>query len=136
MKLSYEPISDQTLQRVKVLSQHPDKVENPLQLAEILFLDGHLKEAAIFYQEALNRISKDSSNLSCADDRAWILFQIGNCLRNDDVPAAMKAYRQLITEYPSAPWTEITKTLEKLIDWYQKDKPRELIVTEKGGLQK
>ncbi len=128
-KLPYEPIADQTLQILKNLSQHPDQVNNPFQLAEILFLGGCLKEAAIFYQEALNRIGKDSSRP--AEDRAWILFQIGNCLRNDDPPTAMKAYRQLITEYPSAPWTEIAKTLEKLIDWYQKDKPRESIAERK-----
>lgn len=128
-KLPYEPIADQTLQILKNLSQHPDKVNNPFQLAEILFLDGRLKEAAMFYQEALNRIGKDGS--SPDEDRAWILFQIGNCLRNDDPPTAMKAYRQLITEHPSAPWTEIAKTLEKLIDWYQKDKPRESIAERK-----
>jgi TolA-binding protein len=128
-KLPYKPIADQTLQTLKNLSQHPDQVNNPFQLAEILFLSGCPKEAAIFYQEALNRISKD--NGSPAEDRAWILFQLGNCLRNDDPTAAAKAYRQLITEYPNAPWTEIAKTLEKLIDWYQKDKPRESIAERK-----
>jgi tetratricopeptide (TPR) repeat protein len=128
-KLPYEPIADPTLQILKNLSQHPDKVNNPFQLAEILFLDGRLKEAAMFYQEALNRIGKNGSSQD--EDRAWILFQIGNCLRNDDPPTAMKAYRQLITEHPSAPWTEIAKTLEKLIDWYQKDKPRESIAERK-----
>ncbi len=128
-KLPYEPIADQTLEKLKTLSQHPDQVNNPFQLAEILFLSGCLKEAATFYQEALNRIGKDSS--SPAEDRAWILFQIGNCLQNDDPPTAIKAYRQLITEYPSAPWTEIAKTLERLIDWYQKDKPRESIAERK-----
>jgi TolA-binding protein len=129
MKLPYEPITDQTLQMLKNLSQHPEQVNNPFQLAEVLFLGGCLKEAAIFYQEALNHIGKDSGRP--AEDRAWILFQIGNCLRNDDPPAAMKTYRQLITEYPSAPWTEMAKTLETLIDWYQKDKPRESIAERK-----
>jgi TolA-binding protein len=129
-ELPYEPIADQTLEKLKNLSQHPDQVSNPFQLAEILFLSGHLKEAATFYQEALNRTGKDSN--SPAEDRAWILFQIGNCLQNDDPPTAIKAYRQLITEYPSAPWTEIAKTLEKLIDWYQKDKPRESIAERKS----
>jgi len=128
-KLPYEPIADQTLQILKNLSQHPDKVNNPFQLADILFLDGRLKEAAIFYQEALNRIGKE--DVRSADDRAWILFQIGTCLRNDDLTTAMKAYRQLITEYPSSPWTELAKALEKLIDWYQKDKPRESIAERK-----
>jgi len=133
-KLPYEPIADQTLQILKDVSQDPNRIVNPFQLAEILFLSGHLKEAAVLYQEALNRIKADDGN--SPEDRAWILFQIGNCLRKDDLPAAMKTYRQLITEYPNSLWADLAKTLDKLIDWYQKDKPRELITTENGVLRK
>lgn len=123
--LPYKPVADQTLQMLKSKSQHPEQVTNPFQLAEILFLSGHVKEAAVFYQEALNRI--DPNDASATEDRAWILFQIGNCLRKDDLPAATKMYRQLVAEHPNSPWTELAKTIEKLADWYQKDKPKELI---------
>jgi len=123
--LPYKPVADQTLQMLKSKSQHPEQVTNPFQLAEILFLSGHVKEAAAFYQEALNRI--DPNDASAAEDRAWILFQMGNCLRKDDLPAATKMYRQLVAEHPNSPWTELAKTIEKLADWYQKDKPKELI---------
>jgi len=123
--LPYKPVADQTLQLLKSKSQHPKQVTNPFQLAEILFLSGHVKEAAAFYQEALNRI--DPNDASAAEDRAWILFQMGNCLRKDDLPAATKMYRQLVAEHPDSPWTELAKTIEKLADWYQKDKPKELI---------
>jgi TolA-binding protein len=124
-KLPYEPVTDQTLQTLKRLSEHPDQLDNPFELAEVLFLSGHLKEAAMLYQEALTRKSNDEAG--SAEDRAWILFQIGNCLRDDDLSAARKMYRQLITEYPDSPWTELAKARDKLIDWYLQDEPRKLI---------
>ena len=124
-KLPYNPVADQTLQMLKSKSQGPEQVANPFQLAEILFLSGQLKEAAVFYQEALKRT--DPNDASVAEDRAWILLQIGNCLRKDDLPTAMKMYRQLVAEHPDSRWSDLAKTLEKLIDWYQKDKPKELI---------
>ena len=123
--LPYKPITSQTLQAVSELSQHPEQLSSPFELAEILFRSGNLKEAAVLYQQALNKTNpKDAAS---ASNRAWILFQIGNCLRNDEPQNAMKTYRQLITEYPGSPWTEIAKARDKLIDWYQKDDPKTVI---------
>jgi len=123
--LPYESVTDQTLQMLKNLSQHPKQLDNPFELGEVLFLSGHLKEARLFYQEALNR--GDANDIASARDKAWILFQIGNCLRNDDLPRATKMYRQLILECPDSPWTDLAKTQEKLINWHQKDEPRKLV---------
>jgi len=128
-KLPYEPISDQTLQILKDLSQHLDHLRNSFELGETLFLSGNLKEAAIFYSEALKRKSPD--DVGSARDRAWILFQIGNCLRNDDPITAMKMYGQLITEYPNSPWKELAGARNKLLNWYLTDKPSELIAEHK-----
>ena len=128
----YEPVSDQTLQMLKNLSQQPDQLHNPLELAEILFLSGNLKQATMFYQQALNR--KDPNDVTSAQNRAWILFQIGNCLRDDDLPAAKKMYRQLIAEYLNSPWTDLAKARQNLIDWYLNDKPRTLIAECKSCL--
>lgn len=124
-KLPYEPITDRTLQMLRNLAQHPDKLDNPFELGEILFISGNLKEATVFYQEALKR--RDPNNISSARDRAWILFQIGNCLRNDDLTASAKMYRQLITEYPGSLWADLAKAQSKLIDWFHKDEPFKLI---------
>jgi tetratricopeptide (TPR) repeat protein len=121
----YEPVSDQTLQVLENLSQHPDQLRNPSDLAEVLFLSGHLKQAAVFYQQALRRIPLDDAD--SAQDRAWILFQTGNCLRDDDLTNAGKMYRQLITEYPNSPWINLAKARLNIIDWYQKSKPQTLI---------
>lgn len=125
ISLPYKPITTKTLQAVSELSQHPEQLSSPFELAEILFRSGNLKEAAVFYQQALNKTNpKDAAS---ASNRAWILFQIGNCLRNDEPQNAMKTYRQLITEYPGSPWTEIAKARDKLTDWYQKDDPKTVI---------
>ena len=123
--LSDATITDQTWQILKNLSQRPDELENPFELGEVLFLSGNLAQAAVFYQEALKRISAD--DISSVQERAWILFQIGNCLRHDDMSTAAKMYGQLITQYPNSPWTEMAEAQVKLIDWQQKDKPLELI---------
>jgi tetratricopeptide (TPR) repeat protein len=149
-KLPYEPISDQTLQILKDLSQHLDHLRNSFELGETLFLSGNLKEAAIFYREALKRKSPEprlrgdkftparepalrepKAGVGSARDRAWILFQIGNCLRNDDPITAMKMYGQLITEYPNSPWKELAGARSKLLNWYLTDKPGELIAEHK-----
>jgi tetratricopeptide (TPR) repeat protein len=128
-KLPYEPITDQTLQLLKSLSQHLDNLRNSFELGETLFLSGNLKEAVIFYREALKR--KGPDDVGSTRDRAWILFQIGNCLRNDDPPNAIKTYRQLILEYPNSPWKELAEARSKLLDWYQKEEPHKLIAEHK-----
>jgi TolA-binding protein len=130
-KPQYGPISEKTLQMLKTLAQDPEKLANPLELGEILFVSGNLKEAAIFYSESLKR--KDPNDVSLSLDRAWVLFQTGNCLRNDDLPAAAKAYQQLITEYPNSPWADMAKARSNLIAWYLKDEPVKLIAEVKRG---
>lgn len=146
LRLPYEPVTEQTLQMLKSLLQHPERLHSPFELGELLFLSGPLKDAAICYQEALSRCSpnkadpnqKPQQDANAPDavsktrmfstrNRAWILFQIGNCLRDDDLPTAMKMYSQLIAEYPDSPWTDLAKARSKLIDWYQKDNPGVLI---------
>ena len=124
-KLPYGLITGQTLQMLRNLSQHPDKLDNPFELGEVLFLSGNPREAAVFYRQALNRISPD--DVTSARDRAWILFQMGNSLWGDDPPEAAKMYGQLITEYPDSPWVDLAKAQRELIGWYQKDEPHKLV---------
>lgn len=127
--LPYGLITNKTLQTIRNLSQNPGNLHNPFELGETLFLSGYLKEAAIFYQEALKRKIPDDAG--SARDRAWILFQIGNCLRNDEQTEAIKMYGQLITEYPNSPWKELADARRTLLDWYLKDEPRKLIAERK-----
>jgi tetratricopeptide (TPR) repeat protein len=129
----YGLVTNQTLQTIRNLSQDPGNLHNPFELGETLFLSGYLKEAATFYQEALKRKSPDDA--ASARDRAWILFQIGNCLRNDDQPEAIKKYGQLITEYPDSPWKGLAEARRTLLSWYIKDEPRKLITESKRNYQ-
>jgi tetratricopeptide (TPR) repeat protein len=124
-KLPYETVTDKTIGMLKILSQDPNLVRNPLELGEVLFHSGQVKEAATFYQQALARVAPNDPNT--AADRSWILFQIGNCLRDDDPNTAKKSYTQLIAEYPDSPWTHLAKAHAGLIDWYLQDKPKQLI---------
>jgi tetratricopeptide (TPR) repeat protein len=124
-QLPYRPVTDETLQILKGLPQHSEQLKNPIELADILFRSGHLKEAATCYKEALNRMTADKDDRH--EDKAWVLFQIGNCLRNDDPPSAIEMYKQLIAEYPDLLWSDLAKTLVNLINWYQQDKPSALI---------
>jgi len=118
-------ITDQTLQTLKSLSQHPEQLRNPFGLAEILFKSHCLREAAKCYQESLNRMNTNKTDQLA--NKAWVLFQIGNCLQNIDPLTAMQMYRQLIAKYHNSPWTDLAKAKTKLIDWYLKDKPNTLI---------
>ena len=127
--LPYGLVTNKTLQTIRNLSLNPGNLHNPFELGETLFLSGYLKEAAIFYQEALKRKSLDDAG--SARDRAWVLFQIGNCLRNDEQTEAIKMYGQLITEYPNSPWKELADARRALLDWYLKDEPRKLITERK-----
>jgi tetratricopeptide (TPR) repeat protein len=118
-------ITEQTLQIFKKLAQQPEKLHNPLDLAEILFSRNYLKEAAMCYRQALDRMNANK-NQSPAD-KAWLLFQLGNCLQDSDKTTALQMYRQLIEEYPDSVWTDMAQVKSKLIDWYMQDKPHSLI---------
>lgn len=124
-KLPYEPITEKTLQMLRNLSKNPEKVDNPFELGETLFLSGNLKEAVVFYTEALHRT--EPNDVDPSGNRAWMLFQVGNCLRNSDRPEAAKMYALLLTEYPNSPWAHMAQAQAQLIDWYLRDEPYKLI---------
>jgi tetratricopeptide (TPR) repeat protein len=124
-ELTTEPVTNQTLQMLLKAAQDPNQLDNPFELGVTLYFSGHLKEAAVFYQEALNRM--ETENGETGSNRAWTLFQLANCLRESDLPAAKKIYVQLITEYPESLWVDMAKARVKVIDWFLKDKPQTLI---------
>jgi tetratricopeptide (TPR) repeat protein len=126
---SHQQVTGETLKMLKDLLPHPEKLDRPLEMGEVLFSSGNLTDAAVFYQEALKRADPNDANAS--GDRAWILFQIGNCLRNSDRSTASKMYGQLLSEYPQSPWTYMAQAEGKLIEWYLKDNPHTLISADK-----
>lgn len=124
-RLPFEPVSEQTLQVLRALSKNPANVDDPFELGETLFLSGNMQEAAVFYIEALNRI--EPNDVDPAGNRAWILFQAGNSLRNSDMQTAMKMYTLLLTEYPDSIWAQVGRAQVQFLDWYLKSEPQKLI---------
>ena len=118
-------MSSQTLQKVEEMLKDPNTIANPLELAEVLFRSGLAGPAGLCYKRALVSIGADDPNM--ANERAWILFQIGNCLQDDDPNASKESYADLIRTHPDSPWAEIAKSRHALIEWNQQDQPRKLI---------
>jgi tetratricopeptide (TPR) repeat protein len=128
--LPYKPIAEDTLLMLEKTSQNPSQLYDPLALGEVLFLSGHLKKAAKLYQQAFERMERDE--VASNQDKAWTLFQTGNCLRYDDLISAKQIYEQLLVEYPDSPWSDLVKARIRLIDWYLQVKPKSL-VAEQGS---
>ena len=118
-------MSNQTLHKVDELLKDPNSIANPLELAEVLFQTGALGPAGLCYKQAFASIAADDPNV--ASERAWILFQTGNCLKDNDPNASKESYAELIRTHPDSPWAEIAKTKHGLLDWYQQEQPRKLI---------
>jgi len=123
-------ISGGTLSAVKAASEHPEQVADALGLAEVLYRSGHLEAAVAFYREALHRRSVDVPEHS--EDRAWILFQLGTCLRRNDLAGARQVYSQLVGEYPDSPWAGAARGQVKLIDWLLAEEPERLLAGGRG----
>jgi tetratricopeptide (TPR) repeat protein len=120
-----ESTSDHTLQIVEGLLKDPNQISNPFELAEILFRSGRMTPAGLCYKQALKAMPTDDPNLGT--ERAWILFQIGNCLKDEDPNTARESYAELIRTHPDSPWAEIARVRHGLIEWYQQERPVELI---------
>jgi len=124
-QLPFESISRQTLQMLNNLSPETSQLQNSFELAEVLFRSGYLKEAALCYRQVLN--SDNLQSTGSDDDRAWILFQLANCLRQDNTESAAETYKQVIAKYPDSLWAELAEAQNGLIQWYQVNKPKKLI---------
>jgi len=125
LKPQLATVAQETLNILAERLQKPELLNNPYELGETLSNAGCLKEAVVCYRQALTRI--DPNLPDPTEKKAWILFQIGNCLRRDDPQKALEAYSRLINEHPASLWTDIAKAQSSLITWYLQDKPKTLI---------
>jgi len=122
------PDSLLTPETLRILGEYiskPQEVNEPFELAEILYRSGHLPEAAAVYQQALSRMDPEDSKT--AKKRAWILSQIGNCLRQTKPQDAMQRYEQLINDYPDSIWIEFAAGMNEIVGWLDQEKPHDLI---------
>ena len=117
--------SNETLRLIENQLKDPNLISNPFELAEILFKSGKQVQAGICYKQALKVLPADDPNF--ATERAWILFQIGNCFKDEDPNTARESYAELIRTHSNSPWTEIAKARYSIIELYQQDNPGELI---------
>lgn len=116
-------LSPKAQKAIGVLQLNPNQIQDPLEMAELLFLSGRPAEAAPFYAKALDGLK--NTDPAYEADRAWVLFQLGNCLRETDIAKAQATYMTLISEYPASPWTELAKAHGRLLTWYQKNRTEE-----------
>lgn len=122
-------LSPRAQKTLEDLRQDPNRIRDPLETAELLFLSGRPTDAVPFYEEALRRTR--AGDVAADGDRAWILFQLGNCLRETDIAKAQDAYLKLIAQYPDCPWTEMARAGGRFLTWYQTARPDQLTVARK-----
>lgn len=107
-------------------------VETPYEMAELLFRAGHLNQAAAYYKQTLKSGSCDNR----PQDKAWILFQLGNCLKESSPAEAMKIYSRLLSEHPDSTWTKMARQYNELLTLQIQNKPYELIKQQADELRK
>jgi len=125
-----ELLSAETAEALNRVLADPNREGEPLELAELLYLTGRLSEATVLYGKALDLTS--GKEPAAREDRAWILLQLGNCLRDTDPTRAKDMYGKLIAEHADCPWVELAKAHSQLITWYEQVQPRQWLVGQQG----
>jgi len=110
---------------LKRILADPNQAGDPQELAELLYLTGKLAEAAVLYQKALDLAT--GKEPAARADRAWMLLQLGHCLRDTDPARAKDAYAKLTAEHADCPWVELAKARSQLITWYEQVQPRQWV---------
>ncbi len=120
------PLSPEAAEALKRVIADPNQASDPLELAELLYLTGRLSEAAVLYRKALDATTSKGSGAQA--DQAWILLQLGNCLRDTNPAQARDMYARLVAEHPDCPWVDLAKAHSQLITWYEQVQPRQWVV--------
>lgn len=115
---SQRQISDQTLGQLAKLADEDAQIEQPLKIAELLYRDGHKQLAGRYYEIALAQ-----SETMTVQDRAWALFQLGNCLREQSPEKAIQAYKQLVSEHPRTTWARAAAARIEVLEFHQQNQP-------------
>ena len=127
------PLPAEAAEALKRVLADPNQVSDPQELAELLYLTGKFVEAAVLYQKALDLTSDKEP--AARVDRAWMLLQLGNCLRDTDPARARDAYAKVIAEHADCPWVELAKAHSQLITWYEQVQPRQWVAGQEIAAQ-
>ena len=108
--------AERTARLLEMLSamENPETVPHPMELADSLYRAGKPDLAVRYYEAALKNTSEFEHKIP---RRAWLLFQLGNCLRRSDPPRAASFYEQLIRTAPSSPWTPAAQARISMLNW-------------------
>ena len=87
-----------------------NNIADPAALGDALFQAGHPNLAAVFYDRAVK-------GQTAPMEKAWMLFQAGNCRRRTDPQAALKAYDTLVAAHPESPWSSIALVQKGIVEW-------------------
>ncbi len=109
-------VTPEDLERLRRLP--PDRIADPLALADALFQAGHYREAYAFYETALKADGNGKA-------KAWALFQMANCQRESDPAAGIAIYDQILKDHPDSPWAQIAKTYRALAEGRLAARPTE-----------
>jgi tetratricopeptide (TPR) repeat protein len=124
-----EAIPSEAMETLRELLADPNQASDPAEMAELLFLSGRIREATAFYQKALEIVTRSAP--AGKEDRAWILLQLGNCLRETDPTQARVMYTALANEYPDSPWAELAKAQSQFLTWSETARPRQWVAPAK-----
>ncbi len=105
---------DQSDPAIRALLQNPDRVKNPVKIADSLYLAGRIEQAGFFYNLAIERFAGEQDN----PDRPWALYQAATCLKKtEQLNLAKQMYDTLVKDYPQSKWTKLAITQSKSISW-------------------
>ena len=93
---------------------------NAQEIADSLYGDGEYSAALELYELAYEQPGDD-------DSRAWILFQMGNCLQHSSPAKAREHYARVVKEYPDCRWSQAANQMDLLLEWQEVNKPLSMI---------
>jgi tetratricopeptide (TPR) repeat protein len=111
-------IAPEVLEKLKKLPA--SGLASPEELADALFLSGHLDAAGTFYAQALEAAEEP-------EEKAWLMYQMANCRRAKDPAGASGLYKQILADYPDSLWASLADVQDRLIEWHRKSKPRDTL---------
>lgn len=119
------PLLPETLAQIERMADQAMDASLALRLADLLYESQYPDRATPFYRLATEAL--DPNAPLAHENRAWALFQLGNCLRESAPAEAKLAYQRLTSDYPTSPWTDLAAMWHDLADWYWREQPRETL---------
>ncbi len=119
------PLRPETLAQIERMADQTMDPGLALRLADLLYESQYRDRATPFYRLATETL--DPNAPLAHENRAWALFQLGNCQRESAPAEAKLAYQRLTSEYPTAPWADLATMWHDLADWYWREQPRETL---------